>query len=67
MKPLRDDGGKGTEPKVPSLRRTPMELLTEVRREDALLKAGDLQSAIFSANLSSFATDAKGQVGIVWQ
>jgi PAS domain-containing protein len=42
-----------------------MERLTEVRREEALLKAGALQSAILnSANFSSIATDAKGVIQI---
>ena len=37
----------------------------EVRRKEALLKAGALQSAIFnSANFSSIATDAKGVIQI---
>jgi PAS domain S-box-containing protein len=39
--------------------------VTEVRREEALLKAGALQSAIFnSANFSSIATDEKGVIQI---
>jgi PAS domain S-box-containing protein len=39
--------------------------VTEVRREEALLKAGALQSAIFnSANFSSIATDANGVIQI---
>jgi PAS domain S-box-containing protein len=39
--------------------------LTEIRRQEALLKAGALQSAIFnSANFSSIATDAKGVIQI---
>src|ERR1700674_1910329 len=38
---------------------------TEVRRKEALLKAGALQNAIFnSANFSSIATDAKGVIQI---
>ena len=38
---------------------------TEVRPEEALMKAGALQSAIFnSANFSSIATDAKGVIQI---
>src|SRR5690242_9097449 len=42
-----------------------METFTEVRRQDALLKAGALQNAIFnSANFSSIATDAKGVIQI---
>jgi PAS domain S-box-containing protein len=41
------------------------QIVTEVRREEALLKAGALQSAIFkSANFSSIATDAKGVIQI---
>ncbi|MDB6058011.1 MAG: Aerobic respiration control sensor protein ArcB, partial [Verrucomicrobiales bacterium] len=41
------------------------EIVTEVRREEALLKAGALQKAIFnSANFSSIATDAKGVIQI---
>ena len=42
-----------------------VERLTEVRRQEALLKTGALQSAIFnSANFSSIATDAKGVIQI---
>ena len=64
-KPIRDEVRTVTDQKAPSLRETPMELLTEVRREEALLKAGALQSAIFnSANFSSIATDAKGVIQI---
>jgi signal transduction histidine kinase len=41
------------------------QIVTEVRGEEALLKAGALQSAIFnSANFSSIATDAKGVIQI---
>jgi PAS domain S-box-containing protein len=41
------------------------EIVTEGRREEALLKAGALQNAIFnSANFSSIATDAKGVIQI---
>ena len=44
---------------------TTVEIVTEVRREEALLKAGALQNAIFnSANFSSIATDAKGVIQI---
>jgi PAS domain S-box-containing protein len=44
--------------------RTP-DIITDVRREEALLKAGALQSAIFnSANFSSIATDANGVIQI---
>ena len=40
-----------------------MDVVTEVRREEALLKAGALQNAIFnSANFSSIATDEKGVI-----
>jgi PAS domain S-box len=43
----------------------PLTVVSEVRREEALLKAGALQSAIFnSANFSSIATDAKGVIQI---
>ena len=42
-----------------------VEIVTEVRREEALLKTGALQNAIFnSANFSSIATDAKGVIQI---
>src|SRR5471030_1650109 len=42
-----------------------VEIVTKVRREEALLQAGALQSAIFnSANFSSIATDAKGVIQI---
>jgi PAS domain S-box-containing protein len=42
-----------------------VEIVTEVRREEVLLKAGALQDAIFnSANFSSIATDAKGVIQI---
>ena len=65
MEPLRDNVGKVTDPKAPSLCETPVEVLTEVLRTEALLKAGALQSAIFnSANFSSIATDAKGVIQI---
>ncbi|SDS16352.1 PAS domain-containing sensor histidine kinase [Opitutus sp. GAS368] len=41
------------------------EVITEVRREEALLKAGALQNAILnSANFSSIATDEKGVIQI---
>jgi PAS domain-containing protein len=41
------------------------EVITEVRRKEALLKTGALQSAIFnSANFSSIATDEKGVIQI---
>src|SRR5205085_27801 len=42
-----------------------LETVSEVRRDEVLLKAGALQSAIFnSANFSSIATDAKGVIQI---
>jgi PAS domain S-box-containing protein len=45
--------------------KTPGEVLTDVRREEALLKMGALQNAIFnSANFSSIATDEKGVIQI---
>ncbi len=41
------------------------QIITEIRSNDAALKAGALQSAIFnSANFSSIATDAKGVIQI---
>jgi PAS domain S-box-containing protein len=40
-----------------------LDVVTEVRRKEALLKAGALQNAIFnSANFSSIATDEKGVI-----
>jgi len=54
-----------TEPRVLLLNDAPVKTHTEVRREEALLKAGALQNAIFnSANFSSIATDAKGVIQI---
>ena len=42
-----------------------LDVVTEVRRKEALLKAGALQNAIFnSANFSSIATDEKGVIQI---
>jgi PAS domain S-box-containing protein len=42
-----------------------VDVITEVRREEVLLKTGALQDAIFnSANFSSIATDAKGVIQI---
>ena len=41
------------------------EIVTEVRRNEAVLKAGALQNAILnSANFSSIATDEKGVIQI---
>ena len=43
----------------------PVDAITAVRREEALLKTGALQNAIFnSANFSSIATDEKGVIQI---
>ncbi len=43
----------------------PIDVVTDGRRQEALLRAGALQSAIFnSANFSSIATDAKGVIQI---
>src|SRR5207237_8962114 len=42
-----------------------VEVVTELQRNEVLLKAGALQNAIFnSANFSSIATDAKGVIQI---
>src|ERR1700730_1304472 len=42
-----------------------VDVITEVRREEALIKTGALQNAIFnSANFSSIATDEKGVIQI---
>src|SRR6188474_1745420 len=44
---------------------TTVPVIAEVRRQEALLKAGALQNAIFnSANFSSIATDEKGVIQI---
>ena len=44
---------------------TTAEVITEIRRQEVLLKTGALQNAIFnSANFSSIATDAKGVIQI---
>jgi PAS domain S-box-containing protein len=52
-------------PKAERLAAGMVEVITEVRRKEAVLKAGALQSAIFnSANFSSIATDAKGVIQI---
>ncbi len=43
----------------------PLDVITEVRREEALLKTGALQNAIFnSENFSSIATDENGVIQI---
>ena len=55
---------RGQEPIV-QVEAVGVEIVTKVRREEALLKAGALQNAIFnSANFSSIATDAKGVIQI---
>jgi hypothetical protein len=59
--------GHGPPPKKPLVPRAAdtAEGITEDRRQEALLKTGALQSAIFnSANFSSIATDAKGVIQI---
>ena len=54
-----------SDPTIPETAAGTVERLTEVRRQEALLKTGALQSAIFnSANFSSIATDAKGVIQI---
>src|SRR6202158_1008717 len=56
---------KISNPAILNLAARTAEGITEVRRKEALLKAGALQSAIFnSANFSSIATDAKGVIQI---
>ncbi len=63
--PRSDDVRAAADQAAPPSCETPVEVLTEVRREEALLKTGALQSAIFnSANFSSIATDAKGVIQI---
>ena len=53
------------DPAIHEIAEGTVEVLTEVRRQEALLKTGALQSAIFnSANFSSIATDAKGVIQI---
>lgn len=65
IEPPRDDVEKTTDSKPSPLIETQSEVLTEVRREEALLKTGALQNAIFnSANFSSIATDANGVIQI---
>jgi PAS domain S-box-containing protein len=52
-------------PKTPSATAPAVNGITEVRRQEALLKTGALQNAILnSANFSSIATDAKGVIQI---
>jgi PAS domain S-box-containing protein len=65
LEPPRNDAGNDPEPDAPPECKSPVEALTEVRREEALLKTGALQNAIFnSANFSSIATDANGVIQI---
>src|SRR5476649_2495233 len=53
------------DPVIPEDAADTVDVVTEVRREAALLKTGALQSAIFnSANFSSIATDEKGVIQI---
>ena len=53
------------DPVIPNYNADSAEGITERRRQEALLKTGALQSAIFnSANFSSIATDAKGVIQI---
>ena len=54
---------KKNDPAVPDDAARTLDTVTEVRREEALLKTGALQNAIFnSANFSSIATDEKGVI-----
>jgi PAS domain S-box-containing protein len=56
---------KISNPAILNLAARTAEGITEVRRQEALLKTGALQSAIFNgANFSSIATDAKGVIQI---
>jgi PAS domain S-box-containing protein len=53
---------KKSDPTASDVART-LDVVTEIRREEALLKTGALQNAIFnSANFSSIATDEKGVI-----
>src|SRR5688500_3093252 len=57
----RDNAGKAEEAGGPA--GVAVQTFTEVRRQEALLKTGALQDAIFnSANFSSIATDEKGVI-----
>ncbi len=52
-------------PEVERLAAGVVEVITEVRRKEAVLKTGALQNAILnSANFSSIATDEKGVIQI---
>src|SRR5271157_3811339 len=51
------------DPAIPDAPAGKLDVVTEVRRKEALLKAGALQSTIFnSANFSSIATDEEGVI-----
>ena len=53
------------DPAIPDAPAGKLDVVTEVRRKEALLKAGALQNAIFnSANFSSIATDERGVIQI---
>ena len=55
----------GHDPALPLVTAATLDIVTEVQRNAALLKAGALQDAIFnSANFSSIATDEKGVIQI---
>jgi PAS domain S-box-containing protein len=54
---------KYNDPAISAESAGPVDIVTEIRREAALLKTGALQNAIFnSANFSSIATDEKGVI-----
>src|SRR5674476_526570 len=54
-----------SDPEVPVMRVVMSDISARKQAEEALLKGGALQSAIFnSANFSSIATDAKGVIQI---
>ena len=68
--PVRSAEGAGAarvapDPEMISADTGPANVITEVRRQETLLKTGALQDAIFySANFSSIATDANGVIQI---
>src|SRR4051812_27726578 len=60
---LSDMSTQHQDPAISSNAAGTVDVVTEVRREAALLKTGALQNAIFnSANFSSIATDEKGVI-----
>src|SRR3989338_7539342 len=60
-----DMSAQNHDPAVPDDSAGTLDVVTEVRRKEALLKTGALQNAIFnSANFSSIATDEKGVIQI---